>query len=473
MMINRAKYLVIFVLLISWFVPARAEITLPDFSSLAEKYSPAVVNISTTQKVTAFDHDNFIIPGMPENHEFGDLLKKFFEYRKEFGGPDSFDEQSLGSGFIVSEDGYVLTNAHVVADADEILVRLYDRRELKAKVVGTDDQTDIALLKIEANNLPTVKRGSSKDLKVGAWVMAIGNPFGFDHTVTAGIVSAKGRNFRNENYVPFLQTDVAINPGNSGGPLFNTRGEVVGINSRISSEPGRRSYAGLSFAIPAEVAWDVMQQLKTHGQVSRGWLGVLIQDVTPDLSRSFGLNRPRGALVAKVIPDSPAERQGVKVGDVIMQLNQHEIRTSAELPPLVGSLRAGEVVQLGIMRDGKRQVLQVKIDELPEEALSRGFLKKRDSSTKIDSLGLKLRDLDEETRQETGADHGVKVVEVTGGPAAEIGLRNDDIIQMIDNHRVENVAGLQNILKNLKPGRSVAILVYRDTGPVFLAMRVP
>jgi len=468
----RLFYSVITIILFGIVTPIQAA-SLPDFTTLVEKYSPAVVNISTTQTVDGSGEYNHQIPGLPEDHPLGDLLRKFFEHRQQSGDPEPYNERSLGSGFIVSTDGYILTNAHVVVDADEILVRLYDRRELKAKVIGTDEQSDIALLMIDATNLPTVKLGSSKDLKVGAWVMAIGNPFGFDHTVTAGIVSAKGRSFHNENYVPFIQTDVAINPGNSGGPLFNTNGEVVGINSRISSEPGRRSYAGLSFAIPAEVAKDVMLQLMEHGQVSRGWLGVLIQDVTPELSQSFGLDKPKGALVAKVIKDSPAQDGGVHVGDVILEFNDHQIKTSSALPPLVGSLRAGDVIRLAVMREGKRKTLQFKIGDLPEDVLAGGPLKKQGTSTPIERLGLKLQELDEAARKKSGIAYGVKITGVTKGPAEEIGLKADDIIQMIDNQKVNNIAGLQKILGGLKPGRSVAVLVYRETGPVFLAMRIP
>ena len=450
-------------------------VSLPDFTSLVEKYTPAVVNISTTQTISMSDPEDFRIPGLPEDHQFGELFRKFFEqYQIPFEGPDSFNEQSMGSGVIVSRDGYILTNAHVVLDADEILVKLYDRRELKAKVIGTDEQTDIALLKIEANNLPTVTLGSTRDLKVGEWVMAIGNPFGFDHTVTAGIVSAKGRSFVNENYVPFIQTDVAINPGNSGGPLFNTRGEVVGINSRISSEPGRRSYAGLSFAIPAEVAKDVMEQLKAHGQVSRGWLGVLIQDVTPDLARTFGLDRPHGALVAKVIEDSPAESGGVKVGDIILSFNGRRIPKSSALPPMVGSLRSGQMVDLGIMREGRNTTLKFKVGELPEEVVTAGnVVKPRDQATVIGRMGIKLRELTAEDKEQTGAQFGVVVTDVTGMPAGEIGLRKDDIIQMVDKHKIERIVDLEQLVNGMSAGKSVAILIYRQSGPVFLAMRMP
>ena len=257
--------------------------------------------------------------------------------------------------------------------------------------------------------------------------------------------------------------------------MFNTRGEVVGINSRISTEPGSRSYAGLSFAIPAEVAKDVMEQLKAHGQVSRGWLGVLIQDVTPDLSQTFGLDKPRGALVAKVIGGSPAEAGGVNVGDIILQFNGQTIAKSSSLPPMVGSLRAGQVVQLGILREGKRQTLDIKIGELPEQVpmAANVIQPPRDSSTRIERLGVKLRELTEEDKQSTGADFGVVVSEVTGGPATEIGLHEDDIIQMVDNRKIERIEDLKQLVSGLSAGRSVAILVYRDSGPVFLAMRIP
>lgn len=450
----------------------RAE--LPDFTQLVEKYSPAVVNISTTQKKESRGHPDIQIPGIP-NEQFGDLFRKFFENRPDLF-PDDFDAQSMGSGFIVSADGYVLTNAHVIEDADEILVKLYDRRELVAKVIGSDEKTDIALLKIDAKNLPTVKIGSSQDLKVGAWVMAIGNPFGFDHTVTAGIVSAKGRSFHNENYVPFIQTDVAINPGNSGGPLFNIKGEVVGVNSRISSEPGRRSYAGLSFAIPAEVARDVMLQLKEKGHVSRGWLGVMIQDVTPELAQSFGLQRPQGALVARVLEGSPAESGKVEVGDVILKFNGTVLRTSSELPPLVGSLRAGEIVSLEIMRNGSVKTLPIKIGELPEEPLAdhqSDSMPVTPPTLTSTRLGLNLQELNDKIRADRGTQYGVMVSEVHEGPAQGIGLRKGDIIQVINNRKVTSIQVFNDIVASIEAGRSVAILVHRDSGPVFLALRLP
>lgn len=447
---------------------------LPDFTGLVEKYGPAVVNISTTQKTKVSRRHRLDIPGLPDNHQFRDLFKRFFENRPDFS-PDNFDASSLGSGFIVSEHGYIITNAHVIEDADEIIVKLFDRRELVAEVIGADEHTDIALLKIDAKDLPTVKLGSSKNLKVGAWVMAIGNPFGFDHTVTAGIVSAKGRNFRNENYVPFIQTDVAINPGNSGGPLFNTKGEVIGVNSRISSEPGRRSYAGLSFAIPAEVAKNVMEQLRDKGHVSRGWLGVMIQDVTPDLAKSFGLQKPQGALVAKILEDSPAEAGKVEVGDVILTFDGTPLATSSELPPLVGQVRAGQRVTLGLMRRGKMEKVTVKIGDLTDETpvTASASAGQQQNPAISGRLGLNVEALPAELKQESGLEYGVVVKEVSEGPAGEIGLREGDIIQMIDNRKIKDVATFKQVVKSLKSGSSVAILVYREAGPVFLAMRIP
>ena len=328
-------------------VAATAQAQLPDFTELVEQASPAVVNISTRQKLPerAVSSSQLNIPdleGLPP------IFREFFERgipqaprSPGGGGGHQREAQSLGSGFIISEDGYVLTNNHVIADADEIIVRLPDRSELEAKLVGTDPRSDVALLKIEGKGLPTVKLGKSEDLKVGEWVLAIGSPFGFDHSVTAGIVSATGRSLPNESYVPFIQTDVAINPGNSGGPLFNLEGEVVGINSQIFTRSG--GFMGLSFAIPMSVALDVADQLKASGKVSRGWLGVVIQEVNKDLAESFGLERPAGALVAQVLDGGPAAKGGLMVGDVILSLDGKPIIMSADLPHLVGVLKPAAV----------------------------------------------------------------------------------------------------------------------------------
>ena len=301
---------------------------LPDFAELAAANSPAVVNISTRQVSTVERRlpKNFEMPDIPEGSPFNDLFRHFFEQQPD-AIPDR-DGRSLGSGFIISEDGYILTNNHVVSDADEIIVRLSDRKVYEAKVIGTDKQSDVALLKIEADNgLPVVTIGQSSDLKVGEWVLAIGSPFGFDHSVTAGIVSAKGRSLPSENYVPFIQTDVAINPGNSSGPLFDLDGKVIGVNSQIYSRTG--GFMGLSFAIPIELAMNVADQLRTKGRVSRGYLGVLIQDVDRNLAESFGLDYPRGALVARVLPDSPADKAGVQTGDIILEFDERRLMNSS------------------------------------------------------------------------------------------------------------------------------------------------
>jgi len=346
-------------------LPARG---LPDFTGMVEKYSPAVVNISTKQSrsVRRQLRRDFMIPDLPEDSPFNEFFRRFFG---EDGGGEpkdkKFNTHSLGSGFIISQDGYVLTNNHVVEEADEIIIRLSDRREFEAQVIGTDRQSDTALLKINAQGLPVVSLGKSSKLKVGEWVLAIGSPFGFDHSVTAGIVSAKGRSLPSENYVPFIQTDVAINPGNSGGPLFNLDGEVVGVNSQIYSRTG--GFMGLSFAIPIEVAMNVADQLRDTGRVSRGWLGVLIQDVTRELADSFGMDHPRGALVSRVLPDSPAQAAQLQPGDIILKYNGTKLDNSTELPPLVGQSPVGEMARLTLLRQGKKLKVEVTIGELPEE----------------------------------------------------------------------------------------------------------
>jgi serine protease Do len=348
--------------------------SLPDFVDLVKQSSPAVVNISTTQHKTLnkrFRH-NFQIPNLPEDSPLNDLFQKFFgqgqgqgQNEEEHDEPPGrgYDAQSLGSGFVISQDGIILTAAHVVDGADKVIVRLSDRREFEAKVVGADKRSDVAVLKIDTTGLPVVKIGSTEDLEVGEWVLAIGSPFGFEHSATAGIVSAKRRNLPSENYVPFIQTDVAINPGNSGGPLIDLDGEVVGVNSQIYSRTG--GFMGLSFAIPIEMAMNVADQLQTKGRVSRGWLGVLIQDVTRELADSFGMKHPKGALVAKVVPDSPAEKAGVQVGDIILKYNGQQISNSSMLPPLVGSSGIDHPAELEILRAGKKRTLKVEILGLP------------------------------------------------------------------------------------------------------------
>jgi len=466
----------VFMLLLVLVLSAQAR-DLPDFTLLVERNVPSVVNISTKQNPVNQQLRRFHIPDLkelPQDNAFGDLLRRFFgEHGYQLPDDDLLEEQSLGSGFIISKDGYILTNNHVVSGADEIIVRMTDRREFTAELIGTDERSDIALIKIAADDLPVVTIGSGDALKVGEWVLAIGSPFGFDHSVTAGIVSAKGRSLPSENYVPFIQTDVAINPGNSGGPLFNLDGEVVGINSQIYSRSG--GFMGLSFAIPIEVAIDVAKQLQTSGKVSRGWLGVLIQDVTGELAESFNLDRPRGALIARVLPESPAEKAGLQVGDVILAYNGTLLRSSSELPPLVGASDVDQPAELSILRAGREIKLQVGIGELPPEdaiALSGSHPKPRLVDNR---LGMAVSKLTTEQRQEleVPADKGVIVESVTGQPAREAGIQQGDVILMLNNQEIASVAQFNQLVQDLPAGKTVALLVHRTTGPIFLALRTP
>jgi serine protease Do len=449
---------------------------LPDFTGMVERYGPAVVNISTSQhRSQAGKGHGFSIPDLPEGSPFNDFFQRFFDelpldqYRD--GTPRDFESRSLGSGFIISDDGYILTNHHVVSEADEVIVRLNDRREFTAEVVGSDKRSDTAVLKIDADHLPTVKIGKATDLKVGEWVLAIGSPFGFDHSVTAGIVSAKGRSLPSENYVPFIQTDVAINPGNSGGPLFNLDGEVVGVNAQIYSETG--AYMGLSFAIPIETAMNVADQLRTKGKVSRGWLGVLIQDVTRELAESFDMDHPRGALVSQVLPDSPAEDAGMKTGDIILTFNGKEVARSAQLPPIVGASPIDKPAKVGILRDGRHKTITIRLGELPDEEPSLGHNSTRDGGNTGGALGLDVADLTSKQRKDWELEQGVLVRSIQPGPASDAGIREGDVILKLNNQDVRNVDAFEEIVEGLPEGKSVAVLVEREAGPLFLALKVP
>ena len=446
---------------------------LPDFTDLVEEVSPAVVNISTTTKVSRESrrrmppHELGPGPGTP----FDDFLRRFFG--DEYGGMEEFDERSLGSGFIISKDGYILTNNHVIGNADEIVVRLSDRREFVATVVGGDKRSDVALLKIDAKDLPVAKIGSSGELKVGSWVMAIGSPFGFEHSVTAGIVSAMGRSLPNENYTPFIQTDVAINPGNSGGPLLNMDGEVVGVNSQIFSRTG--GFMGLSFAIPIDLAMNVVDQLRTKGHVTRGWLGILIQDVTRELAESFGMSRPAGALVARVLPDSPAEAAGIQVGDIITEYRGRAVDSSSALPPMVGQTDIGSSAELKVMRDGKQIRLKVTISELPddEEASAPGAAPGQPGpGGSIERIKLTVTNLTAEQREELEGKTGVMVESVESGAAARAGIRRGDIMLRFDNVEIRDVAHLRQLVKDAPADKSVPVLVQRRGSPIFFALKL-
>ncbi|WP_165672768.1 DegQ family serine endoprotease [Metapseudomonas otitidis] len=455
-------------LLLGQTLAARAE--LPDFSPLVEQASPAVVNISTRQKLP----ERAVANQMPDLEGLPPMLREFFErsipQAPRGQGGRQREAQSLGSGFIISRDGYILTNNHVVADADEIIVRLSDRSELEAKLIGADARTDVALLKVEGKDLPIVKLGKSDSLKVGSWVLAIGSPFGFDHSVTAGIVSAKGRSLPNESYVPFIQTDVAINPGNSGGPLFNLDGEVVGINSQIFTRSG--GFMGLSFAIPIDVAMSVADQLKASGKVNRGWLGVVIQEVNKDLAESFGLDKPAGALVAQVLEDGPAAKGGLQVGDVILSMNGQPIVMSADLPHLVGALKPGTKIDLGIVRDGNRKNLSLSIGALPEDGQELAAGESSGAERSSNRLGVLVAGLSGEQQKALDIKGGVVIREIQEGPAALMGLRPGDVITHLNNQAIDSVQTFAKVAKELPKNRSVSMRVLRQGRASFITFKL-
>ena len=434
---------------------------LPDFTQIVQKHGKAVVNISTTQKVKA--HGGAKIPPQFKGTPFEQFFKRFFG---EQGPQREYETHSLGSGFIISHDGYIVTNAHVIHNASKIVVQLTDRRQFQAKVVGKDDTLDVALLKVDAKDLPTVKAGNPQKLKVGEWVVAIGAPFGFDNSVTAGIVSAKGRSLPTDNYVNFIQTDVAVNPGNSGGPLFNLDGKVVGINSQIYSKSG--GFMGLSFAIPIDVAMDAVHQLKEYGKVRRGWLGVYIQDVSPDLADSFGMKKPVGALVARVVEDSPAAKAGLKSGDVITKVNGEEIKTSGDLPPKIGQLKPGTKATLDVVRSGEHKQIEVTVG-------SQEKAHKEASQQPQEVLGMKVRPVPADMAKKLGLPdgEGAAVADVTGSPAASAGVRPGDVILKLANRTVKGPASLEEMASQLPSGQVVPMLVRRGEGALFLPIRIP
>ena len=457
--------------LLALSLPASARM-LPDFVPLAEEHSPAVVNISTTRT-----QERAHARGMPdfEGTPFEDLFERFFGERGEGPGmPERFERSSLGSGFIYTEDGYIITANHVVEGASEIVVHLSDRRVFTADIVGKDPQSDVALIKIDAEDLPTLELGSSDDLKVGEWVLAIGSPFGFDHSVTAGIVSAKGRSLPSENYVPFIQTDVAINPGNSGGPLLNLDGKVIGVNAQIYSRTG--GFMGLSFAVPIEMVKDVVTQLRRDGEVTRGWLGVLIQEVTRDLAESFGMDKPAGALVARVQADSPAEAAGFETGDVILSFNGIEVPNSSALPPIVGRTPVGSEVEVEVRRGEETLTLGVTIERLPDDVAARRGGPQREQADPAEPqslLGMRLENLDADTREELGVEGGVVVTEVIDNPARSSGIRSGDVILQFGRRGVTSVQELEEYVAEAEPGRTVPVLIHRGGNPTFIALRIP
>ncbi|MFC4240626.1 DegQ family serine endoprotease [Marinobacter oulmenensis] len=447
---------------------------LPDFTELVEENSSAVVNISTT---TEPESQSSSFHGLPfderQLEQLPPFLQEFFRGpQSPFGGSPHSQQprRSMGSGFIVSADGYVLTNNHVVEGADEVTVRLSDRREFQATIVGTDPRSDMAVLRIDdAEDLPVVSIGQSRDLKVGEWVFAIGSPFGFDYTVTAGIVSALGRNLPSENYVPFIQTDVAINPGNSGGPLFNMDGEVIGINSQIYTRSG--GFMGVSFAIPIDDAMNVFRQIRDEGSVARGWLGVLIQEVNRDLAETFGLKRPRGALVAEVMADSPAAEAGLKSGDIVLEYNGDEVEMSSDLPPMVGRTPIGETATLTVLREGREVDVDVTIGELPDERASAEEPASGGQDSGAGALGLVVESLPPEVARSAGLEGGVVVTEVDRGAAYAAGIRPRDVITEINRQPVRSVKDFREAVADLPEDRAVSVRIVRQGRASYLVMK--
>jgi serine protease Do len=450
----------IFILLLALPTSA-AQRALPDFSRLVTTHATAVVNISVTRDLTRTAFSSEKTPSGDDSPR--DFMRRNFDEDAE-----PADENSLGSGFIISPDGYIITCAHVVENANEILVRLTDRREYSARLVGSDRRSDIALLKIESTGLPTIVIGNPDKLQVGEWVLAIGSPFGFDSSATAGIVSAKGRTLPNENYVSFIQTDVPINPGNSGGPLFNLRGEVVGVNSQIYSGTG--GFMGVSFAIPIDAAMSIGMQLKREGKVRRGWLGVSLQDVSRALASAYGLNVPRGALVADVLPKSPAAKSDLRPGDIVLEYEGKVIDRSSNLPALVGLSMPGTHARFRVFRrDQGLQTVVVTLGELSEEP-SKKIPPRKARPENRSRFGLSLGELSNQQRRDLDIDHGASVIDVDEGLARGAGLRPGDVILELDGKRVTDAVGLHRLLAHMRPGRPAVLRVRRGMATLFLAL---
>ena len=443
-----------------------ASASLPDFATIVEETSPAVVKIIAQAKAPSVaDREQ-----LEELEQLPDALRRFFQDRE----PQMPRAGGTGSGFIISKEGYIVTNHHVVAQADEVIVRLSDRREFDATVIGTDQRSDLALLQVDATDLPFLQLGKSSELRVGEWVLAIGSPFGLDYSVTAGIVSAKGRSLpteRGENYVPFIQTDVAINPGNSGGPLFNLQGEVIGVNSQIFTRSG--GSIGLSFAIPSKVVRNIIEQLKVNGEVVRGWLGVSIQNVDRPLAESFDLDRPRGALVAQVGKDSPAERAGIESGDIIVEVGGEQIEVSADLPHVIGLIAPGSKVPVSVIREGKERSIRVEIGALEANEVPRVAAKASEPGT-LQALGMVVRELQETDENPSGLRGGVLVTKVDDESAAdESGVRAGDILTRVGRTPISRLADMESAIEQIKPGDSLSLRLIRQGSPQFIGIKVP
>ena len=447
--------------------PSRAA-SLPDFTTLVKKQGPAVVNVLTTRAAGPQGAG-----GISPDDPFYEFFRRFMPEIPEGAPPDGGGSpgQGVGSGFIISEDGYILTNAHVVAGSKEVTVRMADaKQEFTAKVVGVDERTDVALLKVDKKGLPVAKLGKSSTVEPGQWVAAIGSPFGFANTITAGIVSATERSLPAETYLPFIQTDVAVNPGNSGGPLLNLEGEVIGINSMIYSRTG--GYMGVSFAIPIEAALDVANQLREHGKVTRGRLGIGIQPVTKELAQSFKLDSTDGVVVVQVEPGSPAEKAGLQVGDIILAYNGKAIDEANVLPRLVGQTKPGQQAKLEVFRGGERRTVTATVGELTEQTAAAAAPGQKPDGPKPGKLGLAVRELSPEERKKLGVEFGVLVVDIAPSAAARTPIQRGDVIVAVNQERFKSVEEFNKLIEKQQKGERVALLVRRGEGALYVPMEV-
>ena len=464
--LNAAPQLLFFILTLSFSSNVFSQTNLPDFTSVVEKNIPAVVIVNATKQVkNNFNNSPFNSPDIPD--DLRDYFGRFFDPKNN---NNQIERQmpSVGSGFILTSDGYIMTNNHVVSDSIEISITLSDETVLEAKLIGSDSRSDLALLKVDGKDLPIVSVATADNLKVGEWVLAIGSPFGFSHTVTAGIVSGKQRKLPNESYVPYIQTDVAINPGNSGGPLFNLSGDVVGVNAQIYTRTG--GFMGVSFAIPSETMLDVFSQLKDKGKVTRGWLGIFIQEVDKNLAKSFGMDKPTGAVIAKILKDSPASKSGLKQGDVILKFNGETIKKSGDLPPLVGMTKVNAKVKVEILRNNQNLNVFVRIEELPAEEDIASIQQEKIKKTQMS--GITVSDINDVTKRELNIYGGVRVDEVTSQQSNNSGIKIDDIITHINNEPIYNTQDFQSKIKDIGISNYANFLIYRNSNPLYLAIKI-
>ncbi len=454
-------------------LPAAIAKDLPDFTELAEKQGPTVVNITVTMAPQNSAQPSPFGQGGPDDEAMSEFFRRFgipgFPGGQGGQPQPETKPQAFGSGFVVGSDGYILTNAHVVSQAEEVLVKLNDKREFKAKIIGFDKRTDVALIKIDATNLPKVAIGDPNALKVGEWVAAIGSPYGLENTMTAGIVSAKGRALPQENYVPFIQTDVAINPGNSGGPLFNLRGEVVGINSQIYSRSG--GSMGLSFSIPIDVAIDISNQLKAGGKVTRGWLGIAIQEITKELADSFGMKNSNGALIAGIEKGGPADKGNLEAGDVIVKFDNKPIVLTSDLPRAVATVKPGKTVPAEVFRKGAIRVLNITVGEMPLDKSEVAVAPQTNAKPEVNRLGLVLRELTPQQKKKLNGKNGLLVIDALNA-SAQAGIRRGDVLLGVNNAEISTLEQFNKSTSTIPAGKTVALLVLRGESTLYVPVKV-